>query len=236
VLAPTTLLAQVDASVGGKTGLNHGPAKNVIGAFHQPRLVVSDTRLLRTLPDDEFRSGLAEVVKHGVIGDASLFSSLEARAGDLLSRDPSTLADVIADSVAVKARIVAADETDRGVRAALNFGHTFGHAIESVHSFGGRRHGEAVSIGMAVACRLSVRLGLLAPRDAARVESLLDRLGLPVRAPDVNVEEVLARLPFDKKGEGGEPRFVLTAGIGDARFGARIPRQLLEEVAREFFQ
>lgn len=236
VLVPTTLLAQVDASVGGKVAINRGPAKNVIGAFHQPRLVLSDTRLLATLPEPEFRSGLAEIVKHGIVGDAALFSFLERESAALLARDPAVLAEAVAASVAVKARIVAEDETDLGARAALNFGHTLGHALESVESFRGRRHGEAVSVGMAAACRISVRLGLLDAGVAARIEALLERFGLPARAPDVEADEVLRMLAYDKKGEGGEPRFVLTAGIGDVKLGARIPRQLLDEVARDTFR
>jgi len=236
VLVPTTVLAQADASIGGKVAINRGPAKNVVGAFHQPRLVLSDTRVLATLPEPEFRSGLAEIVKHGVIADPSLFAFLENEAGALLARDPAVLAEAIAASVAVKARVVAEDETDRGARAALNFGHTIGHALESADAFQGRRHGDAVSVGMAAACRLSVRLGLLEPSACARVEALLARFGLPTRAPEVSADDVLARLAYDKKGEGGEPRFVLTGGIGDVRLGARIPRRLLEEVARDTFR
>jgi 3-dehydroquinate synthase len=235
VLVPTTLLAQADASVGGKVAVNRGPAKNVMGAFHQPRLVVCDTALLETLPEEEFRSGIPEIVKHAVIGDPALFGILEERLGAILARDASALEEIVARSIAVKARIVASDERDRGLRAALNFGHTFAHAVESAEGFRHRRHGEALSVGIVAACRLSVRVGLLAASEALRIEGLLARFGLPVRAADLGADTVLNRLIYDKKAEFEEPRFVLTSGVGDVRVGARIERFLLEEVAREIF-
>ncbi len=218
VMAPTTLLAQVDASIGGKTAVNLPEGKNLVGAFHQPRLVLSDTATLATLPDREFRSGLAEVVKVGAALDRALFALLEREAARLLARDPALVARVVARCARLKARLVAADERDlSGRRALLNYGHTVGHALEAATGYR-LRHGEAVAIGIAAAARLAVRLGALTPASAARQEALLARLGLPTRVPrGVSLSLVTEALRRDKKARDGRLVFVLTPSMGSAR-------------------
>ena len=213
VQVPTTLLGQVDSGVGGKTAVNHPAGKNLIGTFHQPSLVACDTGLLSTLPRRELLSGLAEVVKYGVIADAKLYVGVEAEAEKLLSADPEALRWVVARCVAAKARLVESDERDeRGVRAALNYGHTMGHAVETLsgHSI---RHGEAVAIGMVAASRVAVALGLLKKPDLERQLTLLERLGLPTESP-YGVDEVIPLMRRDKKAERGSIRLVLPTGIG----------------------
>ncbi len=210
---PTTLLGQVDSGVGGKTAVNHPAGKNLIGTFHQPSLVACDTGLLATLPRRELLSGLAEVVKYGVVADAKLYVGVEAEAEMLLVADPEALRWVVARCVAAKARLVEADERDeRGVRAALNYGHTLGHAVETLsgHSI---RHGEAVAIGMVAASRVAVSLGLMEDADLARQVTLLGKLGLPTESP-YGVDEVLPLMRRDKKAERGSIRLVLPTGIG----------------------
>ena len=182
VQIPTTLLAQVDSSVGGKTAINHPLGKNMIGAFHQPRLVLADTDTLETLPERELRSGLAEVIKHGLIRDAEFFAWLEKNIGRLLSREAAALEHAVLRSVAIKAEVVAQDERENGLRRVLNFGHTFGHAIETGLGYGAWLHGEAVAAGMAMAADLSRQLGYLSEADTGRIRALLQRAGLPTAA------------------------------------------------------
>ncbi len=219
VMAPTTLLAQVDASIGGKTAVNLPEGKNLVGAFHQPRLVLADTATLATLPDREFRSGLAEVVKVGAALDPALFALLERQAERLLARDPALVARVVARCARLKARLVAADERDvSGRRALLNYGHTVGHALEAATGYRRLRHGEAVAIGIVAAARLAVRLGTLSPAAAARQEGLLARLGLPTRVPrGISLSHVTEALRRDKKARDGRLVFVLTPSVGSAR-------------------
>jgi len=216
LMVPTTLLAQVDSSVGGKVGINHPEAKNVIGAFHQPVGVWIDTETLRTLPTRELRCGLAEVVKYGVILDSELFATLERIADDLVSRDDRALQAVVAESCRKKASVVAQDERDEsGLRAILNFGHTIGHAIESVAGYGGLyQHGEAVAVGMVAESRLAERLGWIGADVTERVVRLLERLGLPTSAPGLDPDRLLDAIARDKKNRRGKVRFVLPRSIG----------------------
>lgn len=213
VMVPTTLLSQVDSAVGGKTAINFDGVKNVIGAFHQPRFVLSDLSLLATLPRRQIRSALAEVVKYGVVADRGLFARLEREPRRLLDGDPTWLAPIVARCCRIKAGVVSRDERETGERTVLNFGHTLGHALEG--SAGGRLlHGEAVALGMRGAARLSVDLGWMTQGDCTRLESLLDRFGLPRVGRGVRIEQALANLKRDKKVRGQSPRFVLTRGIG----------------------
>jgi 3-dehydroquinate synthase len=217
VQMPTTLLAMVDASVGGKTAVDLAAGKNLVGAFHQPRVVVIDTDALTTLPAREYRAGLAEVVKHSAIGDAAFFAWLEAHADALKARDGDVLARVIAHDCAFKAGVVARDETEQGERALLNFGHSFGHALETVTGYAALLHGEAVAIGMGMAARLSAQLGMAGDADAARLAALLERLGLPTTPPaGLDPDAVLGAMRLDKKNLGGRLRLVLWRGIGRA--------------------
>lgn len=215
---PTTLLAQVDAAIGGKTGVNHPGGKNLIGAFHQPRAVLADINTLATLPARERRAGLAEVVKYGLLGDAAFFARLEAQPDALQNGDAAALEEVIAASARHKAAIVSADETEHsGQRALLNLGHTFAHAAEAVCGYGEWLHGEAVSFGLVAAARLSEKITGFAAADTARIIALLTALRLPVRAPaGAAVDELLAAMGVDKKNKGGQKRFILMRGIGDA--------------------
>lgn len=216
VQVPTTLLAQVDSSVGGKTGINHPLGKNMIGAFHQPRAVVIDTNCLGTLPERELSAGLAEVIKYGAIRDAAFFSWLEANIGALLAREPGALLHAIHESCRIKAQIVVADERESGERAVLNFGHTFGHAIENASGYGSWLHGEAVAAGMILAAKLSERALGLGATDRARLEALLARARLPVVPPALSLERWLELIGRDKKVEAGAPRFVLLDALGRA--------------------
>ena len=217
VQVPTTLLAQVDSSVGGKTGVNHPGGKNLIGAFHQPRAVVADTATLATLPPRELRAGLAEVVKHALICDAAFFGWLEGNSGALLALDPAALAHAVRRCCAIKAGIVARDERETGERALLNLGHTFGHAIETVTGYGPWLHGEAVGVGLAMAAGMSRRAGWLPAADAARLEALLARLGLRSEARGaVTPDAARAAMRLDKKVRAGRVRLVLLKGIGEA--------------------
>ena len=214
---PTTLLAMVDSSVGGKTGVDLPQGKNLIGAFHQPRAVIADTDTLATLPERELRAGFAEVIKYGALGDAAFFAWLETNAYALLASDPDVLAECIAHCCAQKAGIVARDETERGERALLNFGHSFGHALETVCGYGNLLHGEAVAIGMCLAARLSTRLGMSAAADTARLHDLLTRCGLPTSLPaGAHADALLAAMRLDKKNAGGRLRLILWRGVGRA--------------------
>ena len=214
VQVPTTLLAQVDSSLGGKTAVNHPKGKNLRGSFHQPSLVVSDPSILRTLPREELLSGLGEAVKHGVIADADLFKFIEDKAGPLIEADPSALVHVVERSVAIKGGLVSVDERDnKGIRAILNYGHTTGHALEvlSEHEL---RHGEAVALGMIVASRISNSLGLIPIRDIGRQRKLLEALGLRLTPPKLGSTEIVEIMHRDKKAVGESIRFILPTGIG----------------------
>ena len=229
VQVPTTLLAQVDSSVGGKTAINHPLGKNMVGAFHQPAAVIADTGALATLPAREYAAGLAEVVKYGAIHDAAFLDWLEAHADALRARDAGALAHAIRRSCEIKAEIVAADERESGVRALLNFGHTFGHAIESAAGYGSWLHGEAVAAGMALAARFSVQLGRIAPADAQRLERLLRRFDLPVEAKGFPVATWLEYMGRDKKNESGRITLVLLDALGRASVVKDAPMARLEE-------
>ena len=226
---PTTLLAQVDSSVGGKTGINHPLGKNMIGAFYQPRLVLADTDTLNTLPDNELSAGLAEVIKYGLIRDLPFLEWLEQNMEKLLARDTAALQYAIARSCRNKAEVVAADERERGERALLNLGHTFGHAIESGMGYGNWLHGDGVAAGTVMAADLSQRLGWIGEHDVARVRTLFERAGLPVVAPDLGAEKYLELMGLDKKVEGGKMRFVLLKQIGHAVVYGDVPPALLQQ-------
>ena len=230
IQVPTTLLAQVDSSVGGKTAINHPLGKNMIGAFYQPRAVIADTDTLATLPGRELAAGLAEVIKYGLIRDPVLFEWLEKNMARLVKREAEPLAHAIERSCTIKAEIVAQDEREEGVRALLNLGHTFGHAIEAGMGYGTWLHGEAVAAGMVLAARLSQRLGLIAAQDVARVSALLALAGLPVAAPDFGLERYLELMGHDKKVEGGRIRFILMKRIGEAYVSDEVPRAALGDV------
>lgn len=227
---PTTLLAQVDSSVGGKTAINHPLGKNMIGAFYQPRVVIADTDTLKTLPERELAAGLAEIIKYGLIGDVGFFEWLEANMDRLVARDPAALTHAIRVSCQNKATVVAADEREEGVRALLNFGHTFGHAIESGLGYGKWLHGEAVAAGMVIATRVSQRMGLVDEAVVTRTIKLLQRAGLPVSGPRLGVERYLELMGHDKKVEGGKIRFVLLKKIGEAFVSAAVPGNVLTAV------
>lgn len=216
LMVPTSLLAQVDSSVGGKVGVNHPRAKNIIGSFHQPVGVWIDVGSLETLPDRELRCGLAEVVKYGVILDALFFDELESNADSILARDPRVLRRIVARSCELKAEVVSKDEREEtGLRAVLNFGHTVGHAIEAVAGYGGGfQHGEAVAVGMVVECRIAERLGWIGSDVTTRVAGLLSRFGLPTDAPGLDADLLLEAMTRDKKNRDGKIRFVLPRRIG----------------------
>ena len=223
IQVPTTLLAQVDSSVGGKTAINHPLGKNMIGAFHQPRLVLADMATLDTLPERELRSGLAEVIKHGLIRDEAFLVWLEANVARLLARDPEALAHAVLRSVEIKAEIVGQDERESGLRRVLNFGHTFGHAIETGFGYGAWLHGEAVAAGMAMATDLSRQLGYLSEADAERVRSLLARAGLPVTAKGLAPARMQQLMKGDKKVKDGRIHFVLLERLGAATVRDDVP-------------
>ena len=230
IQVPTTLLAQVDSSVGGKTAINHARGKNMVGAFHQPAAVIADVATLATLPERELRAGVAEVVKHGFALDAALVGWLEANMEALLAREPGALAQAVRRSCELKAEVVAADEKESGRRAVLNFGHTFGHAIEAGAGYGTWLHGEAVAAGMVMAAELSVRAGLLPAADAARVRALVLRAGLPAKGPALTPERYLELMALDKKAARGRTRFILLERIGHAVLRGDIEERLVREV------
>jgi 3-dehydroquinate synthase len=216
VQVPTTLLAQVDSSVGGKTGINHPLGKNLIGAFHQPSAVIADVDTLDTLPQRELVAGLAEVIKYGAVADDAFFAWIESSLPALLARDKQTLVQAVTRSCQIKAAIVAADERESGLRAILNFGHTFAHAIETGTGYGTWLHGEAVGCGMAMAADLSVRLGLIERSHAERVADVVAAAGLPLSAPALGIERYLELMRMDKKAQAGAMRFVVLEGPGQA--------------------
>jgi 3-dehydroquinate synthase len=225
VAVATTLLAQVDASVGGKTAVDHPQCKNLIGAFHQPAAVLIDVDTLATLPEEEFRTGLAEVIKHGVIRDASLFEAVEQRADAILARDGDVLVDIVTRNVAIKAEVVTADEREAGLRRILNYGHTIGHAIESLAlespapaDSPPMTHGRAVALGMVAEAEIAVRRGLAPRAVAARQKQLLARFGLPVQLDrGMDLDRILSLMQHDKKAESGRLRFVVPVSVGATR-------------------
>ncbi len=226
---PTTLLSQVDSSVGGKTGINHPLGKNMIGAFYQPRVVLADTSTLDTLPDKELRAGIAEVIKYGLIRDLPFLGWLETNIEKLLSRDTAALQYAIARSCQNKADVVGADERESGERALLNLGHTFGHAIENGMGYGVWLHGEGVAAGTIMAADLSQRLGWLGAEEVSRVRKLFERAGLPVSAPKLGAEKYLQLMGLDKKVADGKIRFVLLKSLGHAVMTGEVPQALLEQ-------
>lgn len=232
VQIPTTLLAQVDSSVGGKTGVNLRAGKNLVGAFHQPELVLCDLDTLKTLPKRELRAGIAEIIKYGIIYDAKFFRWLENNLGALLKRDPDALAHAIAVSCRIKAAVVGEDEKEGGLRAILNFGHTIGHAIEAITAYGTYLHGEAISIGQVKAARLSSELHGLPVAAADRIEKLFRRAGLPI---DINLStaqrrKLFAAMRLDKKVSAGSVKFVLADKIGHVDYGLNVPDVALNSV------
>ena len=232
VQVPTTLLAQVDSSVGGKVGVNLKSGKNLVGAFHQPRLVLCDLDTLKTLPKREFRAGLAEVIKYGIIYDAALFARLEHDLPELLDRHTETLTDVIARCCEIKADVVGQDETESGLRAILNFGHTIGHAIENISGYGKYLHGEAISIGQVAAARLSAAMLDLPEPDVERIRTLFQFAELPtqIRLSAAQRKKLFAAMRLDKKVSAGEIKFVLAKKIGETVWGQQVPEQLINIV------
>jgi 3-dehydroquinate synthase len=230
VQVPTTLLAQVDASVGGKTGVDLPQGKNLVGAFHQPSAVIIDTATLRTLPLRELRSGLSEVIKYGIIYDKPFLHEVVGRLPGLLKRDETLLTAAIARSCEIKAEVVGQDETEQGLRAILNFGHTIGHALESVTAYRRFKHGEAIAIGMVAACLLGEELGVTPTEVTAEVSDALRRAGLPIGfPPEIEAEAILAAAQLDKKTEAGRLRFVLARQIGDVLVRSDVPEKAVQD-------
>ena len=230
IQVPTTLLSQVDSSVGGKTAVNHPLGKNMIGAFHQPQAVIADTDTLETLPLREMAAGMAEVIKYGLISDSEFYAWLQDNVAGLMSGDDESLAEAIYRSCENKASVVAQDEREGGIRATLNLGHTFGHAIEAHQGYGKWLHGEAVGAGMMMAADLSRRLGYLSEKDEHDLLRLLQAAHLPVKGPrDMSCDDYISRMAVDKKVLDGALRLVLLKGIGEAYITSEVPRDLLEE-------
>jgi len=232
VQVPTTLLAQVDSSIGGKTAINHPLGKNMIGAFYQPRLVISDTATLATLPAREYVAGIAEIIKCGAVRDLGLFEWLEENMSRLLAREPETVAFAVSESCCIKAQIVASDERESGERALLNFGHTFGHAIETATGYDSWLHGEAVAAGMVLAAALSERVTGLAPADAKRLRALIERAGLGRQPPSIEVDRWLELMARDKKAVGRSTRFVLLTALGAGAVRGDVAARDLHAVLR----
>lgn len=229
IQVPTTLLAQVDSSVGGKTGINHPLGKNMIGAFHQPVAVIADLDTLKSLPPRELSAGLAEVIKHGAIADAEFFNWIEAHRQELLNCDSGVMSHAVERSCEIKSAVVAADEKESGIRAILNFGHTFGHAIESGLGYGEWLHGEAVGCGMVMAADLSSRLGYLKTEEVSRIKKLIAAMGLPDCAPKLGNNRFFDLMRIDKKSEGGEIRYITLEKIGKAKIEA-VDDAIVEQV------
>jgi 3-dehydroquinate synthase len=232
VQLPTTLLAQCDSSIGGKTAVNHGQLKNEIGAFYQPKMTIADISTLKSLPKEEFSGGLAEVIKHAVIKDAIFFKYLEKNLDLLKALDNNVLEAVVAKSAQIKVDVVESDEKDTGLRNILNFGHTVGHAVEAVSSFR-VSHGQAVSIGMAAAANLGVELELMDPENATRLNNLLGKAGLPTKLPKMEITQVLQAMRYDKKVQSDKIRFVLPRSIGEVLITDEVSLQLVEKVLGE---
>src|SRR5580692_4674478 len=236
VQIPTTLLAQVDSSVGGKTGVNHSGGKNLIGAFYQPQAVIADTAVLSSLPDRELKSGLAEVIKHGCVWDPLLFNWLERKIPQLLARDAEALTYAISRSCEIKATVVARDEREHDLRAILNFGHTFGHAIEAATGYEKYLHGEAVGLGMLIAADLSQRLGLIDASIKGRVHDILARTGLPTQAPRIGAAKAFELMQMDKKVLAGALRLVLLEKLGRAIITDQYSKAALDATLKEYFE
>ncbi len=236
VQVPTTLLAAVDASVGGKVGLDHPAGKNLIGAFHQPRIVVTDIDTFQTLPLRELRAGLAECIKHAVIRNAHLFSFITDNLAKVMACDGETLAELVARNVAIKAAIVAEDPFENGVRALLNFGHTFGHALENAQQYGGLIHGEAVAMGMLAASRLAHRRGIFPEEDLRHLATLLDYAELPACCIDFDINKALTAMTTDKKVRNGKLRFILPTRIGHAEIVTDVPQDQVKNVLESLQQ
>jgi 3-dehydroquinate synthase len=235
VQIPTTLLAQVDSSVGGKTGVNHPGGKNLIGAFYQPQSVIADIETLTTLPDRELRAGLAEVIKYGCVWDRLLFDWLDTHIPELLTRDAEALTYAIARSCEIKATVVAKDEREQNLRAILNFGHTFGHAIEAATAYETYLHGEAVGLGMLIAADLSHRLGLIGSDIPARVRDILTRAGLPTEVPRIGATKAFELMQMDKKVLAGAVRLVLLEKLGQAILTSDYPQGALDATLKDYF-
>ncbi|MCP2041251.1 3-dehydroquinate synthase [Neisseria sp. HSC-16F19] len=230
VQIPTTLLSQVDSSVGGKTAINHPLGKNMIGAFYQPQAVLADLGCLKTLPPREFSAGMAEVIKYALLGDAGFLSWLEQHMPALMAQEAEVLAQAVYRCCQMKAEIVGEDEKEQGIRAHLNLGHTFGHAIEAEMGYGNWLHGEAVAAGMVLACRLSEHLGYLTPADSERVIRLLQAAALPVEAPPMSLERWIEHMQHDKKVSDGQMRFVILKQLGRAAISSDIGREQLAAI------
>jgi len=235
IQVPTTLLSQVDSSVGGKTGVNHPRAKNMIGAFHQPRAVIADIGTLATLPEREYRAGLAEIVKYGFIYDTKFLAWLEANAPQLAAREDAAVIHAVKRSCEIKAAVVGSDEREQGLRAILNLGHTFGHAIETATGYGAWLHGEAVGVGMVMATDMSARLGWITDSERTRVVGLIERFGLPIKAPAIGAEHARRLMGMDKKVLGGKLRLVLLRRLGEAEVSGDYPAAALDDTLREHF-
>ena len=231
IQVPTTVLSQVDSSVGGKTAVNHPLGKNMIGAFYQPKAVIIDIDSLITLPVREFNAGMAEVIKYGILGDSDFFAWLENNIELLKAGDKSTLAKMIEKCCQCKADIVASDETEAGVRALLNLGHTFGHAIEAEQGYGNWLHGEAVATGMVLAAKLAVAMNLLEVSDLCRIESLINAFDLPLQAPEMmSCDDFVRHMRRDKKNIGGKLRFIVPTAIGQSEIRDDITQEILQQI------
>ena len=230
VQVPTTLLSQVDSSVGGKVGVNLKAGKNLVGAFYQPRLVLCDLNTIKTLPKRELRAGLAEVIKYGIIEDSKLFKRLERKMSDLLNLDTIEMAYIVARSCQIKAKIVEQDETENGLRAILNYGHTIGHALEAISSYGKFLHGEAISIGQVAASKISRDLHGLSQSEVDRIEALFTAAGLPtkIHLSKNEIKKLLAAMKLDKKVSDGKVNFVLASAIGKVSFGIESPEATIK--------
>jgi 3-dehydroquinate synthase len=232
VQLPTTLLAQCDSSIGGKTAVNHGKLKNEIGAFYQPKMTISDVSTLKSLPEDEFTNGLAEVIKHAVIKDEQFFGYLEKNLDRIRTLDNNVLEAVVAKSAQIKVEFVESDEKDTGLRNTLNFGHTVGHGVESASNFQ-VTHGQAVSIGMVAAANLAVELALMDAKNVTRLKNLLKKAGLMTKLPQVEVKQVISAMQYDKKVQGGKIRFVLPRAIGQVLITDDVSAAVIEKVLGE---
>ncbi len=228
VQVPTTLLAQVDSSVGGKTGIDHPKGKNLIGAFYQPRLVLIDVDTLATLDQRQFRAGIAEVIKYGVAVDRPFFEFIESHCAEILAMDPDVLIEIIHRSCRLKAQVVELDEKEAGLRAVLNYGHTLGHAFESLSGYRGLVHGEAVAIGMVLAARVSLAEGFCGREELSRISALIARCGLPVEIPHFDRQQLLKIVAADKKSKGGSISFICNKGIGMYAMSNHTPEELLK--------